>query len=76
MICENPRAYKTCTLNGVDAVADFATSYFRADSAYVRVRIKERAAPAPQVAERVYVVRFVKKGTAWEYAGATLRSQS
>jgi hypothetical protein len=74
--CENPRDYKTCTLNGVDAVVEFSSSFFRADSAYLRLRLKQREKGTREISEKVYLLRFVKKGATWEYVGATLRSQS
>ena len=74
--CANPRDHETCTLNGVDAVAELASSYFHADSAYVRLHLTERTDATPRLSGKVYVVRFVKKGAAWVYAGAVLRSQT
>jgi hypothetical protein len=74
--CENPRNYRTCTLNGVDAVVGLASVVFRADSATVRVRLTERQNDKVQIAEKVYVVLFVKNGSTWEYVGARLKSQT
>lgn len=74
--CENPRDRKTCTLNGVDAVVELANIAFRADSAAVRLHLRERDNSKYQISERVYVVLFVKNGATWKYVGARLTSQS
>jgi hypothetical protein len=74
--CENPRDYKTCTLNGVDVVVEFVRIVFRGDSASVRLRLRERENAKVPIAGRVYVVLFVKKGATWEYLDARLKSQT
>lgn len=74
--CENPRERKTCTLNGVDAVVELAHIVFRADSAAVRLRLKERENSEYQIAVREFVVILVKNGPTWKYVAARRTTQS
>ena len=74
--CENSRDYKTCTLNGVDVVVDFANIAFRGDSAAVQLRLWDKADAKFPIAMRFYSVLFVKHGATWEYVAARLTSLS
>lgn len=74
--CENARDYKTCTLDGADAVADFASVFFRGDSAVVRLRLWDKPDPKYPIEMRFYSVLFVKHGDSWEFVKARLTSLS
>lgn len=74
--CEHPQERGACRLHGVDAVAGLVAPHFHADSAFVRVSLMEGAQAGHQMSGRVYVVRFLKRGASWDYASATLRSQT
>jgi hypothetical protein len=74
--CENLRDYKTCTLNGVDVVVDFANIAFRGDSATVQLRLWDKPNASLPISMRFYVVLFVKNGATWEYVAARLKSLS
>lgn len=72
--CQNQRDFRTCTLSGVDAVVTLGNAFFRGDSASVRLRIVQREKGASDLSEKVYVIRFVRKGASWEYVEARLSS--
>ena len=74
--CENPRDYKTCALNGVYVVVDFANIVFRADSASVRLPLSERPDAKFPISKRVYVLLFVQKDATWEFVAARLTALS